>query len=141
MITIAAFGANPVDIAICPSAETDEDGNVLTGKNSYVLNFEKDALPYVKDKGLRSITTYGDDNFLIDNELNRYCVNDRSNVALNSEGTLNIYLQATIPEDESKVHNWLPTGSEGFHLYMRIYLPQDSAINGSWKAPTITKTK
>lgn len=47
MIAIAAFGANPVDIAIYPRAETDEDGNFLTGKNSYVLHFEKDALPPV----------------------------------------------------------------------------------------------
>ena len=141
MIAIAAFGANPVDIAIYPRAETDEDGNVLTGKNSYVLHFEKDALPPVKDKGFWSITAYGDDNFLIDNELNRYCINDRSNVTLNADGTLDIYLQATRPEDESKVNNWLPTGSEGFHLYMRIYLPRDSAINGTWRAPTITKTK
>lgn len=141
MIAIAAFGANPVDIAIYPRAETDEDENVLTGENSYVLHFEKDALPPVKDKGFWSITAYGDDNFLIDNELNRYCVNDRSNFTLNSDGTLDIYLQATKPEDEAKVSNWLPTGSSGFHLYMRIYLPQDSAINGTWKAPTITKTK
>jgi len=139
MIAIAAFGANPVDIAIYPRAETDDDGNVLTGENSYVLHFEKDALPPVKDKGFCSITAYGDDNFLIDNELDRYCINDRSNIAANADGTYDIYLQATRPEEESRVSNWLPTGSEGFHLYMRIYLPEESAINGTWKAPAITK--
>lgn len=140
MIAIAAFGANPVDIAIYPRAETDEDENILTGENSYVLHFEKNALPHVKEKGFWSITAYGDDNFLIDNELNRYCINDRSNIAANADGTYDIYLQAARPEDDAKVSNWLPTGSKGFHLYMRIYLPQDSAINGTWKAPTITKT-
>ena len=93
----------------------------------------------VKDKGFWSITVYGDDNFLIDNELNRYCVNDRSNITANADGTYDIYLQAARPEEEARVRNWLPTGSEGFHLYMRIYLPEESAINGTWKAPTITK--
>ena len=59
---------------------------------------------------------------------------------LNDDGTLDVYLQADRPNDESKVNNWLPTGSEGFHLYMRIYLPQDRALDPSqWKAPTITK--
>lgn len=140
MIAIAAFGANPVDIAVYPRAETDEDGNALNGANSYTLHFGKDALPPVKDKGFWSITAYGDDNFLIDNELNRYCINDRSDFAFNADGTLDIYLQASRPADESKVSNWLPTGSEGFHLYMRIYLPQDSAINGTWKAPSIRKS-
>ena len=139
MIAIAAFGANPVDVAIYPRAETDDEGNTLTGKNSYVLHFEKDALPPVKEKGFWSITVYGDDNFLIDNELNRYCINDRSEVTFNADGTLDIYLQAARPENDARVSNWLPTGSEGFHLYMRIYLPEESAINGTWKAPTITK--
>ena len=138
IIAIAAFGANPVDVAIYPRAETDDEGNTLTGKNSYVLHFEKDALPPVKEKGFWSITAYNDENFLIDNEINRYCINDRSDFTLNPDGTLDVYLQASRP-DESRVSNWLPTGSEGFHLYMRIYLPEESAINGTWKAPAITK--
>ena len=138
MIAIAAFGANPVDIAIYPRAETDNNGESLNGSNSYILHFSE--LPPVKDKGFWSMTAYNDDNFLIDNELNRYCINDRSNFTLNQDGTLDVYLQANRPDDESKVNNWLPTGSEGFHLYMRIYLPQDRALDPSkWKAPTITK--
>lgn len=137
MIAISAFGANPVDIAVYPRAENDNNGDVLSGKNSYVLHF--DEVPPVKDKGFWSITAYDDNNFLIDNELDRYCINDRSNVTFNADGTLDIYLQAASPEDESRVTNWLPTGSEGFHLYMRIYLPEERAINGTWKAPGITK--
>lgn len=137
MIAISAFGANPVDIAVYPRAENDDDGDVLTGKNSYVLHF--DSLPPVKDKGFWSVTAYGDDNFLIDNELNRYCINDRSDVTFNSDGTLDIYLQSERPESDEKLSNWLPIGKEGFHLYMRIYLPEDSAINGTWKAPSITE--
>ena len=138
IIAIAAFGANPVDIAIYPRADTDNDGSTLTGKNSYILHFSE--LPPVQSKGFWSMTAYNDDNFLIDNELNRYCINDRSNFVLNDDGTLDVYLQAQRPDDDAKVNNWLPTGTQGFHLYMRIYLPQDRALDpAKWKAPTITR--
>ena len=50
MIAISAFGANPVDIAIYPRADTDNARDNLTGKNSYVLHFEKDALSPVRIK-------------------------------------------------------------------------------------------
>lgn len=139
MVALAAFGANPVDVAIYPRAEKDGDGDALTGRNAYALRFEKGALPPVKDKGFWSITAYGDDDFLIDNELNRYCINDRSDVAFNEDGSLELYLQAERPEDEAKAKNWLPVGTEGFHLYMRIYLPEDSALDGTWRAPSIVK--
>ena len=52
MIAISAFGANPVDIAVYPRAENDNNGDVLSGKNSYVLHF--DEVPPVKDKGFWS---------------------------------------------------------------------------------------
>ena len=140
MVALAAFGANTVDVAIYPRAEADADGDTLTGQNAYVLRFEKGALPPVKDKGFWSITAYGDDDFLIDNELNRYCINDRSDVTFNGDGSLELYLQAGRPADDAKVGNWLPVGTGGFHLYMRIYLPEESALDGTWRAPTITKT-
>ena len=95
----------------------------------------------MKDKGFWSVTAYGDDNFLIDNELNRYCINDRSGAALNADGSLDIYLQSTKPTDAAKVNNWLPVGKAGFHLCLRIYLPQDSALDGTWPAPTIKKAE
>lgn len=139
LVAIDAFGANPTYIAIYPSATIDDDGNKLNAQNVYVLHFDK--VPPVKTHGFWSVTAYGDDNFLIDNELNRYCINDRSGAKVNDDGSLDIYLQATKPTDESKVSNWLPVGTAGFHLHMRIYLPQDSALDGTWTWPTIKKEK
>ena len=88
---------------------------------------------------LSVLTAYGDDDFLIDNELNRFCINDRSAVRFNEDGSLDIYLQAAKPEDPALVGNWLPVGGKGFHLFMRIYLPEDVVLDGSWKAPEIRK--
>jgi hypothetical protein len=74
---------------------------------------------------------------LIDNELNRYLINDRSDVVYNDDGSLDILLQAQPPEDEATMGNWLPVKEEQFHLYMRIYLPDESVFNGKWEMPTI----
>ncbi len=137
LVAIDAFGANPTYIAIYPSATIDDDKDKLNAQNSYVLHFDK--VPPVKTHGFWSVTAYGDDNFLIDNELNRYCINDRSGAKVNDDGSLDIYLQATKPTDESKVSNWLPVGTAGFHLHMRIYLPEDSALDDTWTWPTIKK--
>ena len=137
LVAIDAFGANPTYIAIYPSANIDDDGNKLNAQNSYVLHFDK--VPPVKKHGFWSVTAYGDDNFLIDNELNRYCINDRSGAKVNDDGSLDIYLQSTKPSDAAKVSNWLPVGTAGFHLHLRIYLPEDSTLDGTWTWPTIKK--
>ena len=76
LVAIAGLGANTVEIALYPKTEKDADGNPLTGEKSYILHLESD--PQVLDGGFWSITAYGDDDFLIDNLLDRYCINDRS---------------------------------------------------------------
>ena len=137
LVAIDAFGANPTYIAIYPSANIDDEGDKLNAQNAYVLHFDK--VPPVKTHGFWSVTAYGDDNFLIDNELNRYCINDRSGAKVNDDGSLDIYLQSTKPSDAAKVSNWLPVGTAGFHLHLRIYLPEDSTLDGTWIWPTIKK--
>lgn len=137
LVAIGGFGANPADVAVYMKAGLDDAGNVLNGENAYILHFEPDALPPVEENGFWSITAYGDDDFLIDNPLNRYAINDRSEFELNGDGSLDILLQANQPDEHAS--NWLPTGTAGFHLFMRIYLPREAVINGTWKAPTLTK--
>lgn len=138
-VAVGGFGANPVEVAVYPKAATDSAGDLLNGASRYVLRFDRGALPPVRDYGFWSITAYGDDDFLIDNELNRFCINDRSAVRFSEDGSLNIYLQAKKPEDPALAGNWLPVGDRGFHLFMRIYLPEKAVLDGSWKAPEIRK--
>ena len=137
LVAIGGFGANPVDVAVYMKAGYDDAGDILNGESSYILHFEPDALPPVEENGFWSITAYGDDDFLIDNPLNRYAINDRSEFELNGDGSLDILLQANQPEEH--VNNWLPTGTAGFHLFMRIYLPQKPVTDGTWHAPTLKK--
>lgn len=137
LVAIGGFGANPVDVAVYMKAGLDDQGEVLNGEHSYVLHFEPDALPPVREEGFWSITAYGDDDFLIDNPLNRYAINDRSAFELNEDGSLDILLQANQPEEH--VSNWLPSGAAGFHLFMRIYSPQDTVTDGTWHAPALIR--
>jgi hypothetical protein len=65
-----------------------------------------------------SITVYGNDNFLIPNDKNRYAYNGM-NVVRRADGSYIIRLSSTLKEG-----NWLPTGKEGnFSLSLRLYNP------------------
>ena len=131
MVALVGLGANTVDVAIYPKTGVDETGAALTGEKTYVLHFE--TLPPTLEGGFWSVTAYNEENFLIDNPIDRYCVNDRSDFALNEDGTLDIILSKEAPEDTS---NWLPVSDEEFHLFMRIYLPDMAALD-TWQAPVI----
>lgn len=109
----------------------------MNGKNSYNVHFK--SLPPILGNGFWSVTAYGDDDFLIANPLNRYCINDRSGFKLNADGSLDIRVSAEEPTDIDNA-NWLPVKKEGFHLYMRIYTPDMDKIN-TWEAPTIEVIK
>jgi hypothetical protein len=137
LIAIDALGANPVSVAIYPKAVSDEQGAELTGTQAYRIHFEADGLPPIGEYGFWSITAYGEDNYLISNELDRYAINDRSNLVYNADGSLDIILSNSKPDDPTLLNNWLPVGEGSFHLHLRIYIPDESALRGTWKAPTI----
>ena len=133
LVALAGLGANTVEVALYPKIEQDADGNTLTGEKSYLLHFE--SYPQVLEGGFWSVTAYGDDDFLIDNPIDRYCINDRSDLKANDDGSVDIILSEDAPENTT---NWLPVGDGGFHLYMRIYTPDMDALD-TWTAPTITE--
>lgn len=132
LVALAGLGANTVKVALYPKIEQDADGNTLTGEKSYILHFE--SYPQVLEGGFWSVTAYGDDDFLIDNPIDRYCINDRSGLKVKDD-SVDVILSKDAPEDTT---NWLPVGDGGFHLYMRIYTPDMDALE-TWTAPTITE--
>ena len=133
LVALAGLGANTVEVALYPKIEQDADGNTLTGEKSYILHFE--SYPQVLEGGFWSVTAYGDDDFLIDNPIDRYCINDRSGLQANDDGSVDVILSEDAPQNTT---NWLPVGDGGFHLYMRIYTPDVDALD-TWTAPTITE--
>lgn len=133
LVALAGLGANTVEVALYSKIEQDADGNTLTGEKSYILHFE--SYPQVLEGGFWSVTAYGDDDFLIDNPINRYCINDRSGLQANDDGSVDVILSEDAPQNTI---NWLPVGAGGFHLFMRIYTPDMDALE-TWMAPTITE--
>ena len=131
MVALVGLGANTVDVAIYPKTHTDVTGAALTGEKTYTIHFE--TLPPTLEGGFWSVTAYNEENFLIDNLIDRYCINDRSAYQLNEDGTLDLVLSKEAPEDTS---NWLPVSDGEFHLFMRIYLPAMTALE-PWEAPVI----
>lgn len=132
MIALGGLGANTLDVALYAKTDTDDTGERMSGKHTYRIHFS--SVPPVLEKGFWSVTAYGSDDFLIDNHLKRYCINDRSYYAINDDGTFDITVSANEPEN---VSNWLPVNEDEFHLYMRIYYPDMDRIN-KWTAPVIT---
>lgn len=131
MVALMGLGANTTDIAIYPKTEVDHTGAVLTGKKTYTLHF--DSFPPTLEKGFWSVTAYGEDDFLIDNPIDRYCINDRSVLNRNADGSVDVTLSHAMPEN---TENWLPIGETEFHLFLRIYKPDWNALRG-WQPPTV----
>lgn len=131
MVALVGLGANTVDVAIYPKTAVDEIGAALNGDKTYTLHFA--SLPPTLEGGFWSVTAYGEDDFLIDNPIHRFCINDRSAFELNEDGTLDIVLSKNAPENTA---NWLPVSDGGFHLFMRIYVPDMDALE-TWQPPII----
>ncbi len=118
-------------------AQLDADNNRLNAANSYSLTFAKDQIPPAK--AFWSLTMYDADAYLVPNKLNRYALGDRSNLKFGKDGSLTLYLQKNSP-GKDKESNWLPTPTSGeFKVALRLYIPAQKVIDGSWLPPTIKR--
>ncbi len=131
MVALGGLGANTVDVALYMKTEVDNQGEMLTAEKTYVMHFA--TLPPTLEGGFWSVTAYGNDDFLIDNPIDRYCINDRTKFVVNDDGSLNIILSEEQPDD---IANWLPVSGTDYHLFMRIYTPDMDALS-TWQAPII----
>jgi len=137
-ITAIGLGANRPQDAVYPFTEQDSEGERLEGKNKYVIHFEKGGTPPAK--AFWSLTMYNNRFFFVDNPLNRYTLSPRNNLAYNSDGSLDLYVQNKSP-GKDKESNWLPAPKGSFVLMLRIYWPEESLLNGSWKPPAVKIAK
>lgn len=128
------IGANLMQDAVYPNADSDANGNPLEGSKKYVLHFEKGELPPVK--GFWSLTMYNDQYYFVDNPLNRYTLSPRDPLKYNEDGSLDLYIQNKSPGQE-KDANWLPAPDGKFVLVFRFYWPEEAILNGTWKPPMI----
>ncbi|WP_265981301.1 DUF1214 domain-containing protein [Arthrobacter sp. MI7-26] len=113
----------------------DGSGQTLSGGHGYVLHFPAGKLP--PNDAFWSLIPTDIVGYMVNNPTNRYSVGDRSPLAQNADGSVDIYLQHQAPGRHEQ--NWLPTPSGKFKLTFRVYLPGAAILDGTYQLPSIVK--
>ncbi|MBN7816987.1 DUF1254 domain-containing protein [Algoriphagus sp. YJ13C] len=142
-VMVGIYGNDKIE-AFYPIAHVDMDGDILDGsKVNYKIHFNKDQIPPAKY--FWSLTLYnkqadGVGGYMVENEIDRYLINSTTEgLYFDKEGGLTIYIQKEAPDSANEKSNWLPAPNEPFYLMMRIYGPEEVAMNGSWEPPGVSK--
>ena len=119
------------------TTKVDGAGQPLSGAHGYTLHFPPGGLP--PNSAFWSLTMGDANNHFVPNPLNRYSVSDRSHLIRNTNGSVDIYIQNNAPAGSES--NWLPAPSGKFILWLRVYLPGKSILDGEYKMPPIVEAK
>jgi hypothetical protein len=136
LATIGIWG-NSKQEAMYPAYRVDADGQTLEGAKRYRLHFASGQMPPVN--AFWSLTMYGlPKSLLVANPINRYLINSPMLPQLekDADGGLTLYIQNESPGKDLE-SNWLPAPKGPFAMYMRLYWPKETAIDGAWKAPKL----
>ena len=139
VIAQVGLGAVTSNQTIFALSLTDHSLKALSGSTNYVLQM---PTPPPVNEGW-SVTVYTLKGALVANPLNRYELSSSSQLTSNSDGSVDIYLQATEPTNSAQVSNWLPTpAAAGFEVIWRLIAPKPSAIPSildgtGWQPPAI----
>ena len=128
--------------AMYPAYSVDASGQKLNGaENRYSLRFAPDQLPPAN--AFWSLTMYElPASLLVANPINRYLINSPMLPSLkrDSDGGLTLYIQHDSP-GKDKESNWLPAPNGPFLMFLRIYWPKPSALDGAWKQPPLRRAE
>lgn len=134
---IGLYG-NSKQEAMYPFYRTDSKGQLLdASKHRYVLRFAPGQLPPVK--AFWSVTMYElPSSLLTANPINRYLINSPMlpDLKRDADGGLTLYIQTKSP-GTGKESNWLPAPNGPFWTAMRLYWPDEAALDGKWKQPPL----
>jgi hypothetical protein len=118
----------------------DEDGDALNGDHIYTIHYQPEDLPIQHVDAYWSLTLLSLPDFrVVPNELERYNLNNISNLSYEEDGSLTLYLAAELPTD-IPASNWLPTpAGRPFTMNHRLYVPKGEVLSGEWYVPPIAK--
>lgn len=123
--------------AVYWTATVDGRGQTLSGAHDYILHFPPGGLP--PNNAFWSLTMADAHQRPVPNPINRYSISDRSGLVRNTDGSVDIHIQNTAPTgDES---NWLPAPSGNLILWLRVYLPDQAVLNGTYKVRSVVETQ
>jgi hypothetical protein len=115
------------------TTKVDGAGQKLSGEHDYTMHFPAGGLP--PNNAFWSLTMSDAKNHFVPNPINRYSVSDRSSLVPNADGSVDIYIQNAAPAGHES--NWLPAPSDKFILWLRVYLPGQTVLDGEYKVPPV----
>jgi hypothetical protein len=132
--------ANTTKEVIYFSGNKDADGYGLSGNHIYTIHFPKELLPADFVDAFWSLTVLTlPDYRVVPNRLKRYSLNSFMKFQHESDGSLRLIL-ASEPPPGVPDSNWIPSQrGRDITLTLRLYLPKESVLNGTWFAPPIEK--
>ena len=136
----SAVFAGPINVpqeAMYWTTKKDGAGQTLSGERDYIMHFSAGRLP--PNNAFWSLTMGDAKNQFVPNPLNRYSMSDRSGLVQNPDGSTDIYIQDTSPAGHES--NWLPAPTGNFILWLRVYLPDQTILDGQYKVPPVTQTQ
>jgi hypothetical protein len=115
-------------------AENRSYTRAADGSTTTTLRFPLGDEPQVG--GFWSLTVYGRDLFLVENELGRYSIGDRTpGLRRDADGSLPITIGHQRPDDTS---NWLPAPAGPCYLALRAYEGHAAVVEARWFPPDLT---
>lgn len=115
------------------SAQKDAQGDKLDGNRPLRIRFEADAMPPCS--GFWSLTAYGADLYLAENEIYRWSISDRTpGLHDDHDGSLTITFSTARPLNAA---NWLPVPAGPYLLGMRVYEGDEAVIRCEWFPPPL----
>ncbi len=126
---------NVPDEATYWTTQVDQAGRPLTGRRRYVMHFPAGGLP--PNEAFWSLTLGDARNRFVPNPIGRYSVGDRSGLASNPDGSVDIYIQETAPVGHES--NWLPAPRDKFGLWLRVYRPGRVILDGRYTVPPVAR--
>ncbi len=116
---------------------SDGAGHTLSGAHNYVMHFPAGGLP--PNHAFWSITMGDARNHFVANPINRYNVSDRTGLAQNPDGSVDIFIQNAAPAGHEA--NWLPAPVDQFILWLRVYIPGEAILQGKYTVPPVVERK
>ncbi len=117
------------------TTKVDAEGDKLSGQRNYIMHFPAGQLP--PNNAFWSLTMGDARNHFVPNAIDRYSVSDRSGLIRNADGSVDVYIQNAVPAGHES--NWLPAPSGNFILWLRVYLPGATILDGKYNVPPILK--
>ena len=111
--------------------DQDDRGRPLSGTHRYRLHFARDALPPADAFWRLSVCGTSEGDW-------PRSLGDRSDLAPNADGSLDVLVQHTPPALE-QTSNWLPAPTDEWSLVLRLHCPRADILSQAWLPPTVER--